>query len=658
MAAFAAMGALASGRAFAADPAAPAALTDGTYTATVDGMNDKIEVTMVIEGGKIADVQVADNSETPGIGGRLTAINGDVVTGGGASPCDLLPQLVAENNSLVVDMVTGASVTSAMVIAAMEDCVKQAGGDPADFQTPIDYPAYGDAEADLVIVGGGGAGLVAALTAAKQGKKVIVLEKNGECGGDTLVCGGVYNCPDEALQAKVEMGEATKALVGNALTMTSDDSEKQAALEEMQALVQEQWDEYKASGRTDLFDTKEWYALQTWINGDMVADPELVKVLTYNAYDGLEFLDELGMVWEDKIGQGPGALWQRTHTSSMPMGTGMVSTYFAQLDNYADLIEVRTEATATKLVMEDGKAVGVVATDNHNGSEFTVKGAQGVVLATGGFAANSKMVQENNITGKWPDLSEVWSTNRFSCSQGDGIAMAQEFGVDTVDMDQIQMLYMSSIKNGLIMKYPPRNVSHTDQLISINKEGKRFVQEEGRRDQICLAILQQPDQMFYMLESGDGDDYVDIHSDEWRSADGFTFQYLEENGYIVWDDTLEGLAGKLDMDPDTLQATVDAFNEAVETGQDEFGRTLFTCKLENGPWVATPHMACVHHTMGGLKIDTQAHVLDAGGAAISGLAAAGEITGGIHGGNRLGGNAVVDTVVFGKLACETLVSEG
>ena len=236
--------------------------------------------------------------------------------------------------------------------------------------------------------------------------------------------------------------------------------------------------------------------------------------------------------------------------------------------------------------------------------------------------------------------------------------MAQEFGVDTVDMDQIQMLYMSSIKNGLIMKYPPRNVSHTDQLISINKEGKRFVQEDGRRDQICLAILQQPDQMFYMLESGDGDDYVDIHSDEWRSADGFTFQYLEENGYIVWDDTLEGLAGKLDMDPDTLQATVDAFNEAVETGQDEYGRTLFTCKLENGPWVATPHMACVHHTMGGLKIDTQAHVLDAGGAAISGLAAAGEITGGIHGGNRLGGNAVVDTVVFGKLACETLVSEG
>ena len=125
----------------------------------------------------------------------------------------------------------------------------------------------------------------------------------------------------------------------------------------------------------------------------------------------------------------------------------------------------------------------------------------------------------------------------------------------------------------------------------------------------------------------------------------------------MWDDTLEGLAGKLGMDAAALQETVDTFNAAVESGEDEFGRTLFSTKLENGPWVATMRQACVHHTMGGVTIDVEARVLDEDGTPIAGLYAAGEVTGGTHGGNRLGGNAVVDTVVFGRLAASTLVAD-
>lgn len=163
--------------------------------------------------------------------------------------------------------------------------------------------------------------------------------------------------------------------------------------------------------------------------------------------------------------------------------------------------------------------------------------------------------------------------------------------------------------------------------------------------------------MFYMLESGDGAGYVDIKDPDWRSADGFTFQYLEENGYIIVADTLDEMAEKLGCSADDLKATVDAFNKSVETGKDEFGRTLYSTKLENGPWVATPRKACVHHTMGGVTIDTETRVLNENGEAIKGLYAAGEITGGLHGANRLGGNAVVDTVVFGKLAGETAVAD-
>ena len=129
---------------------------------------------------------------------------------------------------------------------------------------------------------------------------------------------------------------------------------------------------------------------------------------------------------------------------------------------------------------------------------------------------------------------------------------------------------------------------------------------------------------------------------------------MEEQGYIIIADTLDEMAEKLGCDAETLKATVDTFNASVDSGEDEFGRTLYSVKLENGPFVATPRQACLHHTMGGVKIDTEGRVLDESGAPIEGLVAAGEITGGIHGGNRLGGNAVVDTVVFGKLAGETI----
>ena len=646
-------------RAFADEAAEAPALTDGTYESVQPGVNGDVTVSVTIAEGKISDVQVTDSAETAGIGASLVNKNDEVVAAIGETPADLLPRLIVENNSIGLDSVTGATITSAAILNAVSDCIEQAGGDPEAFKTPVAYEARTDGAADVVVVGGGGAGLVAAIAAAQQGKTVAIIEKNGSCGGDTLVCGGIYNAPDEALQSKVEMTDAVKSTVEAALEMTSDDPDKQAALEAMQEPVRAQWDEYKASGRTDLFDTQEWYALQTWINGDMVADPELVKVLTYSAYDGLQWLVDLGWEYSENIGQGAGSLWQRTHSPLMMMGTGLISTYGTQIAEMTDQITVYTECTATELVQgDDGKIVGVVATDNHTGESFTVTANSGVILSTGGFSANGAMVQENNTSGKWPDLSEVATTNRTTCSQGEGVAMAQALGnVSLTDMDQIQLLYLGNTVDGHMTKYPPRVLSGTDQVIFINKEGERFVQEDGRRDQICLAVFEQTDKMFYFLESGDGAGYKDIHDPEWRSDDGFTFEYLEENGYITWDDTLEGLAGKLGMDPATLQATVDAFNASVDSGDDAFGRTLFSTKLENGPWVATPRQACIHHTMGGVTIDPEARVLDESGAAIAGLYAAGEVTGGIHGGNRLGGNAVVDTVVFGRLAATTLSSE-
>ena len=627
------------------------AMTAGTYTGTAKGMNDDVTVEVEVTADSIVSVKVTSEQETPGIGSPLKDADGNVLTAGGVAPVDSIPEAIVANQSLAVDNAAGATITSAAVKAAVKDALTQAGANLDDWNAEVPAEAVPDQEADIAVVGGGGAGLAAAIAAGQQGAKVVVVEKNAEVGGDTLVCGAIYNTPDEELQKEVTMTDAVKTTVEKALAteITSEDGKA------LQAEVQKQWDEYKKSGRTDLFDTKEWYALQTWLGGDQVANLDLVKVLCYNAYDGLQWIKDLGMSFSDKIGQGAGSLWQRTHTSTMQMGTGFLSTYVKNVDKDEN-VTVLTSCTGKELVTDESGAVTGVVCEDKAGNKFTVT-AKSVILATGGFAANSQMVQEYNTSGKWDDLSKVATTNRFSCSQGDGITMAKAVGAGLTDMEQIQLLYLGNTQDGQLTKYPPRDVNGTDQIIFINKEGKRFVNEGARRDEICLASLRQTDGMFYMLESGDGAGYVDIKDPDWRSADGFTFQYLEENGYIIVADTLDEMAEKLGCSADDLKATVDAFNKSVETGKDEFGRTLYSTKLENGPWVATPRKACVHHTMGGVTIDTETRVLNENGEAIKGLYAAGEITGGLHGANRLGGNAVVDTVVFGKLAGETAVAD-
>lgn len=635
------------------DAAKTGKLKAGTYTASVPGMNDKIEVSVEVNEDAIVAIDVLSNSETPGIGSELKDKNGKVMDFGGKAPTVSIPEEIVANQSVAVDLVTGATITSASIVNAVKDCLTQAGANLDEWSTPVKYTTREGGSADVVVVGGGGAGLAAAIASAQAGKSVIIIEKNGEIGGDTLVCGAIYNSPSEDMQSKVTMTDAVKATLEAALAEKPVNDEHAALQKEVKA----QWDKYKADGRKDLFDSKEWYALQTWINGDKVGDLNLVKELCYKAYDGLNWIKDMGMEFKPDISQGAGSLWQRTHTNTMPMGTGFMSVYSQQLENFKDKITYIGEATAKELIVKDGKVTGVKVMDNHTDEMFEVTGTDGVILATGGFAGNAKMAQEYNTSGKWADLSKTATTNRIGCSQGDGITMAKAVGADLTDMEQIQLLYLGSVKDGQLTKYPPRAVNGTDQIIFINKNGERFVQEDGRRDQICLAVIEQPDSMFYIVESGSGDKYKDIKDPEWRSADGFTFDYLVENEFIIVGDTLEELAEKIGADPATLKATVDTFNSCVDGAKDEFGRTLFSSKLEEGPWIATPRQACLHHTMGGVTIDEATRVLDENGNVIPGLYAAGEITGGIHGANRLGGNAVVDTVVFGKLAGETVVAD-
>ncbi len=230
---------------------------------------------------------------------------------------------------------------------------------------------------------------------------------------------------------------------------------------------------------------------------------------------------------------------------------------------------------------------------------------------------------------------------------GDGIRMAQSVGAALRDMDQIQLLQTTQPGTGnCVYAYvAPKEAAG---YLFFNKEGHRFIGEDGRRDDISLAALAQTDALFYMLESSD----VITDPDNQYDLLGVPMSECINAGAIIVGDTLEALCEKVGWDYEAVKAQIDEYNANVDANalKDEYGRALFTIKQENGPWYAIPRTPSVHHTMGGVVINADTQVLDENGNAIPGLLAAGEVTGGIHGANRVGGNALVDCITYGRIA--------
>lgn len=653
------------------------------YSGTAMGFNDLIEVEVVLNNKNIKDVRVVNHKETPGIGGELKDKDGNIVTNGGESPITLIPRLMTQNQSINIDTVSGATVTcygiehavvDALVKAGIRvDAVSSATEENQDFKNVNEIILSDDEkkelekylnrvhfdikneniDTDVVIVGSGGAGLTAAISAAKKGVNVVVVEKNGEVGGNTLVCGAIYNAPDRELQQKLFMTEDKYSIVENAI----NEKPINDVHRELQEKVKNELDEFRTidnslDGGNGVFDSENWFSLQTWNGGDKKADLSLVKTMTNRAYEVLMLLKNMGLSLYDEISQGAGSLWERTHTTTMPMGTGIISTLLNEIKKYEN-IKILTHVEAKQILSNENGVVSGVKCIDKNNNEFTINANKGVVLATGGFSSNKELLQKYNT--KWKNIANITTTNRETVSNGDGINMATELGAETVDMNEIQLLYLGNVVNGKLTRYPKRDVNAIDEIMFIDKNGKRFTNEGGRRDEISESILNLDENFFYILESGDGDDYINIYGDEFKSADGFDLEYLINNKYIYVGDTLEELCEKINIDVNDLNKTIEEFNECVDGNKkDEYGRTLYSTKFTKGPYIATPRKVSVHHTMGGLKINEKAQVLDINNNIIKGLYAAGEVTGGIHGANRLGGNAVVDILVFGTIAGENV----
>lgn len=492
-------------------------------------------------------------------------------------------------------------------------------------------------EADVVVVGGGGAGLAAAVSAAEHGSSVILVEKAQFLGGNTIIAGGAYNAVAPERQAKTPMNDA---LMADLKSLLEEDPSDYGDFGPTLVTLQGQIREYLESGNTDyLFDSVELHMIHTYIGGkrtDMHGNTitgnfELVRTLATNALAGLEWLESYGLQVSDRVSTVLGALWPRTNS----VGSGY--NYIETLSNAANKlgVEIMLNTKGVELIVEDGRVVGVKAEQGDD--LITLRAKNGVVMANGGYGENPELRTEYNTYWKEMPL-DMPSTNSPHIT-GDGILMGREIGANLVGMGFIQLMPSSHPVTGSLFSGV---WGSAETQVFVNKQGKRFVNEYAERDVLAAAALEQEDALFFIITDAQIVGNRDI-------------QHMLDNGDVIKADTLEELAEALDIDPVTFVAEIEKYNSYVDNQHDpDFGKPNFgDYKVEVAPFYATPRSPAVHHTMGGLEIDTLARVISVDGEVIPGFYAAGEVTGGIHAGNRLGGNAQTDIIVFGRIAGES-----
>ena len=613
----------------------------GTYTAEAQGMGGMVPVTVEFSDTEIVSVTVGENSETDGI----------------ATPViENFPKQIVDGQTLNIDAISGATLTSNAILTAVADCVKQAGGDvealkaKAKAEVTAGEPIV--ETVDVVVIGGGGAGLAAAVSAVENGaKSVILLEKGAALGGNTLRAGGAYNAVDAERQAAVPMeASQIKELQG---ILTVDETTIPEEYRPTLATLKGQIETYLAGDTTKLFDTVELHTYQTYLGGartgldgtTIYGNFDLVSLMTTNSLPALEWLvsHDSGTGIADSIGTVLGGLWPRMHSLTTSVGHGFISPLEKACNEKGVTIMLNTEAT--ELTTENGRVTGVKAA-KADGTPVTLTATSGVVMATGGYGANPTMAMEYD--NYWGVLNAEMPTTNSALLTGDGIVMGKAVGANLVGMGYIQLMPSSqpvtgSLGGGLW--------GSAEEQVFVNKEGKRFVSEYESRDVMAKAALEQSEATFYIIcDQASAGDPQPGQKNGW----GNDIDTLIAEGSVLKADTLEDLAKQMGADPATFVAEMEKYNSYCATGEDlDFGKVKLGGPIDVGPFYATIRTPSIHHTMGGLQINTSAQVLDAGGNVIPGFYAAGEVTGGIHAGNRVGGNALVDIMVFGRIAGES-----
>lgn len=593
-----------------------------TIVKTVPGVfGEDVVVETVADENGIYSVTVLQHNETQGIG---------------SVAAEQIPGMIVEAQSTDVDALSGATETSNAIKAAVAAALEEAGIDPAGFaasgtqeDTAAEDAVY---EADVVVIGAGGAGMTAAITAADAGVSVVVLESQAIVGGNSARSTGGMNAAKTEWQDANTFDQAAGVEATLAKVPNYPDNEEIQALG---AVVAEQWAAYQANPE-GYFDSTELFRLDTMIGGGGINNPELVKTLTESSEDAIEWLGSLDPeVVLHNVAAFGGASVKRIHRpvdedgKVLSVGAYVVPLLKENLDSREN-IRLLLNTTATEILMDEGGRASGVAAIGASGETVTVN-AKAVVIASGGFGANNDMIASIR-----PELDGFITTNAPGI-QGQGIAMAQAVGADTVDLDQIQLHPTVHVEgaNAVLITEGLRG----DGAILVNQEGLRFYDEVSTRDKVSAAEFEQTGGYAWLIVDSRMSDASNV------------IQGYISKGYAETGATYEELAEAIGAPADVFAATMADWNEKVAAKADpDFGRVSFANPLDQAPYYAIKVQPGIHHTMGGIKINSASQVIDTEGSVIEGLFAAGEVTGGVHGNNRLGGNAVADFTIFGRIA--------
>lgn len=590
-------------------PAMAEGMKAGTYTETVKGMFDGLVVEVTLSDSAIENVAIKEHNETSP----------------GYPALEKLPGMIVEAQSIAVDGISGATMTSNGVKAAVEAALTEAGADLAAFSkvpeaeedlAPDYYPVMGSFEVpetwdesyDVVVVGGGFAGLAAAYSAVESGSSTVLVEKLSTTGGNSAINGGQYAAYTSKVAAELQ---------------------KKFNLEP---------------------DTAEKHIEDTIKGGDNMSVPELVTEMVYGSPYYLDLLLDNGLVIRDTLARPGGHYGYRTYVTENQVGSDITDLQLKMLKNTDAVIELETKMVEIYRTRDEANRVVGIRVATADGYK-TIEARKGVILATGGFSSNVDM-RQTQVPYLTADLP---TTNIKAASTGEGIYLAQAIGANTTQMSNIQRYPWADPNTGVLDSYavwPFTGPSYG--VIYVDYNGNRYVNEGDRRDVCANAAVNSGFISTYALFT---EPVVNAFVKPEELEAGV------QSGRVLKGDTLEELAEKINafaikgqypsVTAENLKATIEKHNGYIDSGADpDFGKVMAATmvKMEEGPYYAIPQYPSVHHTMGGLVIDTNTSVKDIYGQVIPGLFAAGEVTGGVHGTNRLGSNADADACAFGYIS--------
>lgn len=566
----------------------------GTYQAKAPGIHGDVVVETSFSKDRIESVKVVKQTETQGIGTKAV---------------DMIPGRIVDAQSTKVDTLSGATITSKAIQTAVDDCIRQAGVDPATLFPVVVKKAAATKEltTDVVIVGGGGAGMSATIRTRMNGLDAVLVEKMPFIGGAASISGGQVVAQGSKLQ--------------------------------------------KAFGSTD--DSVDSMVKDFLANGNNLNDLSKLTLYAKNVGPTIDWLhEEVGVKF---IPNDLPFLAEYSHRRALEFqgGAGTMAQHLRDViaNNGAHVLY---NTKVESLIVEDGKVMGVNAVDTASGTKYTIR-AKKTLLSTGGYGNNKAMLT--------PEMQKVLYYGPVS-STGDGLRMAQGLDAKT-QLLQYGKRYPNGIEvaPGIAKSTIYANVGAFDQAgILVNVDGVRFVNEKASNRHILEPMLKNKNGQAYVFMDQKSWEGFYKRAPETGVSQADMDKYLANDGksapLFVKGATIEEVAKKAGINAEALKATVKKYNDFVKAKKDaDFGRPVEYMKAEiaaEGPYYIVEQKPRFATTMGGVCTDDNLNIVKTDGKVIPNLYGAGEIVGGVMGDDSPAGANVGWALTSGRVAADAM----